>query len=146
MPDVSPALRSLVRARANLHCEYCLIPDQIALIAHEVDHITAIKHGGQTISENLALCCALCNKHKGSDIASIDPDTGEVEPLFHPRRQRWLDHFELSGPEILPRTAVGRVTVRLLQLNRPERVKERELMIQAGLLEPPTAPGDLPKP
>lgn len=131
MSDVSAALRTQVRDRAKQRCEYCLVPESLTLIEHEVDHIIALKHGGQTIAENLALCCTLCNKYKGSDIASIDPETGGMEPLFHPRRDRWHHHFELRGPEIVPRTAVGPVTVGLLQLNRPERVKERDLMIRA---------------
>lgn len=59
--------------------------------------------------------------------------TGEMRPLFHSRRDRWNDHFELRRAEIVPLTAIARVTVRLLQLNRPERVKERELMIRAKL-------------
>lgn len=135
MSEVSAPLRAEVRARAERRCEYCLVPERVTLVEHEVDHIVAVKHGGQTTAENLALCCALCNKHKGSDIASIDPDTGEMQRLFHPRRDRWRDHFELRAAEIVPRTGIGRATVRLLQLNRPERVRERELMIEAKLLE-----------
>ena len=134
MPDVSAALRTQVRDRAKRRCEYCLVPESVTLVEHEIDHIIAVKHGGQAIAENLALCCTLCNKHKGSDIASIDPDTGGMQPLFHPRRDRWHDHFELRGTEMVPRTAVGRATVRLLHLNLPERVLERELMVQANLL------------
>jgi hypothetical protein len=53
--------------------------------------------------------------------------------LFHPRSDPWNEHFEL-GPEIIGRTSAGRVTVKLLQMNRPERVSERELLIEAGLL------------
>jgi hypothetical protein len=34
-------------------------------------------------------------------------------------------------------TAIGRTTVRLLRMNDPERVAERELMLHAGLLSPP---------
>ena len=135
MSDISAALRAQVRDRAKRRCEYCLAPESVTLIEHEVDHIIALKHGGRTVTENLALCCTLCNKHKGSDIASIDTDTGEMLPLFHPRRDRWHDHFELRGAEIVPRTAVGRAMARLLQLNRPERVKERDLMVQAKLLD-----------
>jgi hypothetical protein len=136
MSEVSAALRDQVRDRARGRCEYCLVPERVVLIPHEIDHIIALKHGGQTTSGNLALCCTLCNKLKGSDIASIDPDTGEVQPLFHPRRDRWGDHLQLRGAEIVARTAAGRVTVRLLQLNRLERVKERTLMHEAGLIGP----------
>jgi hypothetical protein len=104
-------------------------------VSHQVDHIIALKHGGLTISENLALCCARCNKYKGSDVTSIDPLTGRAEPLLHPRRDRWSEHFELGG-EIIGRTPVGRVTVNLLQINRSERVRERRVLIETGLLTP----------
>ena len=76
----------------------------------------------------------LCNRHKGTDLASVDPETGEMWRLFHPRRDRWREHFQSRDGVIVPLTAIGRVTVRLLQLNRVERVKERKLMIEAGLL------------
>ncbi len=102
-------------------------------VSHQVDHIIALKHGGLTRAENLALSCARCNKHKGSDVASIDPTTGRVEPLFHPRRDHWNEHFEL-GAEIIARTPTGRVTLKLLQMNRSERVTEREVLIEAGVV------------
>jgi len=127
-------LRQLVAERARGRCEYCLTPLQIALVPHEVDHIVAQKHGGLTQSDNLALACTLCNRHKGTDLASIDRDTGELTPLYHPRRDRWSEHFRLNGPEIVPRTPIGRATIRLLQLNRPERLVEREILIAAGVL------------
>ncbi len=74
MTYISTALRQAVYARAKGCCEYCLVPENFALASHEIDHIIAEKHGGKTIDENLALSCTICNKHKGSDIASIDPD------------------------------------------------------------------------
>ncbi len=134
MPDIGAALRTEVRSRAQLRCEYCLSLESLTLVGHEVDHIIAVKHAGDTVAENLALCCTLCNKHKGTDLASIDRETGEMQRLFHPRRDQWREHFELRGGEIVARTAIGRVSVRLLQLNRLERIREREVMIQAGLL------------
>jgi hypothetical protein len=105
-------------------------------VAHQVDHIIAEKHGGLTEPDNLALACALCNKHKGSDLTSIDPLTGEIVLLFNPRRDRWLDHFRLVGPLLTPLTATARVTIRLLRLNHPNRIAERELHLAAGLLKP----------
>jgi HNH endonuclease len=109
----------------------------LAFALHWVDHIIAEKHGGQTATDNLALCCIICNQHKGTDLTSIDPQTGQITPLFHPRRDRWSDHFRLVGATIEPCTAIGRVTVRLLQLNRPDRLKERELLLRLGVLVPP---------
>ena len=120
--------------RSGERCEYCLIPESLTLAVHWVDHIVAEKHGGQTDESNLALSCVLCNQHKGSDLTSIDPEGGQITPLFHPRRDRWLDHFRLAGAHIHPITPVGRATVRLLQLNHPERIEERELLLRLGLL------------
>ena len=137
MPETDSGLRAQVRARARHRCEYCLVPERIALIGHEVDHIIAVKHGGIFEFGNLALCCSLCNKHKGSDLTSIDPESGRVEMLYHPRRDAWTGHFQLRGAEIVPLTPTGRVTVRLLRFNRPERLRERELLLRAGLLLQP---------
>jgi hypothetical protein len=134
---VPVALRRLVRARAGERCEYCLVPEQLTLAPHWVDHVVAEKHGGRTEEGNTALSCVLCNQHKGTDLASLDPETGLLTPLFHPRRERWLDHFRLAGARIEPLTPTGRVTVRLLQLNHPDRMEERELLLRLGLLPPP---------
>lgn len=78
-----------MRERAGERCEYCLIPESMTFALHEIDHIIAEKHGGRTEEENLGLSCALCNGFKGSDLTSIDPETGAIVPLFHPRRDAW---------------------------------------------------------
>jgi hypothetical protein len=130
MPDIDSSLRQLVRLRATGFCEYCGISESLTLAEHEIDHVIAVKHGGQTVADSLAFCCTVCNRFKGSDIASIDPDTGELAPLFHPRMDRWSDHLELRNGEIVGITAKGRVTVRLLQMNRTNRIKERQLQVR----------------
>lgn len=130
---ISAALRRLVIERAQGRCEYCRIPEQTGFTSHEIDHIIAQKHGGLTESENLALSCALCNKYKGSDIASIDSETGQLTFLYHPRRDRWSDHFQIHEACFVSSTLTGRVTMRLLQLNHPDRIAERELLIAAGV-------------
>lgn len=134
---IPSALRKLVYDRAKGCCEYCLIPEIATLSPHEIDHIIAEKHDGLTEANNLALCCVLCNKHKGSDIASIDPVTKLLTSLYNPRQDNWREHFQLNDAEFIPLTAVGRITVKLLQINRIDRLKERELLIQAGILKPP---------
>jgi hypothetical protein len=123
--------------RARRCCEYCLVPADYFLLAHEVDHVIAHKHGGETALDNFALSCARCNKRKGSDIASLDPETGELVALYNPRRDRWTDHFQFSGAEITPRSAIGRTTVRLLQLNDSPRLEDRRLLIEAHVLSIP---------
>ncbi|NEQ65504.1 MAG: HNH endonuclease [Symploca sp. SIO1B1] len=135
---VSAALRRLVLNRANHACEYCLIPEIAVFVSHEIDHVIPEKHGGQTDEKNLALACRICNKHKGSDLASIDPISGDIVRLYQPRRDRWSEHFQLEEGKIVPLTAIGRVTVRLLQMNLSERVEERRLLSQANALDLPT--------
>jgi 5-methylcytosine-specific restriction endonuclease McrA len=136
---VPAELRRLVRQRAADRCEYCLIPGSVTFASHEIDHIIAEKHGGATDETNLANSCAVGNGFKGSDLTSIDPQTGAIVPLFHPRRDRWTDHFRLVEGRIEPLTPVGAVTVRLLQLNHADRVEERKLLDAAGLLPRPSA-------
>jgi HNH endonuclease len=133
---IPTSLRRLVVERAQNCCEYCLIPQAIVLAKHQVDHIIAEKHGGETVSDNLALSCTLCNQAKGSDIASVDPETVDIERLYHPRRHRWSEHFrvlEESGM-IEPLTGIGRVTIGLLQMNRAEYLVARFILLQAGIL------------
>jgi hypothetical protein len=131
--DVPAVLRGRVQERARGRCEYCRLHEEDAWEPHQPDHIIARKHRGQTVADNLAWTCALCNRHKGSDVASIDPLTNRVVRLFHPRRDHWARHFRLEHGRILPRTAVGRVTEFLLQLNRPDRVRVRHLLSLKGL-------------
>ena len=135
---ISSVLRKLVYERANRCCEYCFFPEAAILASHEVDHIIAQKHGGLTKADNLALSCVLCNKHKGSDLASLDPETKKLTPLYHPRQDCWSEHFQLNGAEFIPLTPIGRVTLRLLQLNRSDRIKERKLLIEAEMFNVPS--------
>jgi len=113
-------------------CEYCRLSEDDAFFSHEPDHITAEKHGGDTAFENLAWACFDCNRLKGSDIASRDPLGGGLVPLFNPRRDDWHQHFAAQNGVIHPRTAVGRVTERLLKFNLPERVDLRQILAKVG--------------
>lgn len=131
MTYIPTDLRALVLARARESCEYCLVHADYAVLVHEIDHVIAEKHGGITEAENLAYACAQCNRFKGSDIATLDPHTGKVEPLFHPRRQRWQEHFRLDGPGIVSLTPTGRATERLLQLNQIDRILLRKALLSA---------------
>jgi len=131
-------IRRQVAERARNYCEYCLISQDYTGSAHQIDHIIAEKHGGQTTMDNLALSCTLCNRRKGSDISSLDPETGEVVPLFHPRIQNWIDHFKLDGFQIVGLTPEGRTTVEFLQLNSFERLMERAELIRAERYPPKT--------
>lgn len=86
-------LEDEVRRLAANRCEYCRVPDAVVKLRHVLDHVIARQHGGQTILENLALCCGRCNQSKGPNIAGLDPLTGNLTQLYNPRRDRWADHF-----------------------------------------------------
>lgn len=132
MSYIPESLRRLVYERAEGHCEYCLLAVRYAYFPYEVDHIIAEKHGGQTDADNLCLSCFECNRYKGSDLASYDQDTGEIVRLFHPRQDQWIDHFRLEAEYLVPLTTIGRVTVKLLQLNKYERLLERAELVATG--------------
>ncbi len=135
------ALRRSIRERAATRCEYCLLAEDDAFLPHEVDHVIALKHGGATKASNLALACFDDNRFKGSDLSSLDPETGMLTPLFNPRLDAWGTHFAIEGGVILPMTASGRVTVALLRLNLSVRVEVRSELASLGRwprLPPPT--------
>lgn len=130
---ISSQLRRSVMARDGNCCVYCRIHQDDQFFAFALDHIIAEKHGGQTTIENLCLSCPDCNTFKGSDVGSIDWETGEtLTRLYHPLRDIWEEHFqfdETSG-EIQPRTSVGRVTLFLLRLNDVDRKMDRKLLVE----------------
>jgi len=130
--DISEALRREVAERAGHCCEYCLIHADHAGFRLQVDHIIGRKHGGSEATENLAYACVLCNRRKGSDVASVAGDGGEIVRLFHPRRDRWAEHFRLDGYLILALSDIGVATAELLRFNVPERLAERGLLQSLG--------------
>lgn len=127
--DIPSSLRQLVMGRAKGKCEYCLIHQDFSVYNHEIDHVIALKHGGQTIDKNLALACLSCNRYKGSDIATFDPVTGDLVTLFHPRHQIWSEHFRIEINKILGKTSIGRATEFLLKFNATKRLIERQALI-----------------
>lgn len=130
---ISVALRQFTFERAKGRCEYCLLSQMVAAHKHEPDHIIPKQHDGETTADNLALACARCNRYKGYNVGSYDPETGALVPFYNPRTQEWSTHFQLEGGIIQPLTAEGRVTIKMLHINDPERVEERERLIEVKL-------------
>jgi 5-methylcytosine-specific restriction endonuclease McrA len=131
---IPEALRLAVRQRSGSLCEYCGIPETGTFFAHQVDHVIAEQHGGETTLENLALACAQCNRFKGPNIASIDPDTKRMVPLFNPRIDKWSDHFRQQGGRIIPLTPVGRAAARLMNFGHQDREEARHNLWMANRL------------
>ena len=120
------ALRKLVRRRAGNRCEYCrLAQEDLPLATFHVEHITAKKHRGGDDESNLALACDQCNLHKGPNLSGIDPETGDVVELFHPRQQNWLEHFSVVAGRVIGLSPCGRATVIVCDMNSPDRAEVR---------------------
>lgn len=128
---ISADLRRLVTARAANTCEYCRIHEDDTFFGCHIDHVISEKHGGLTTAENLAVACSPCNLYKGSDIGSVTT-AGVFTRFFHPRTDDWHEHFVLVGAVLETRTAIGEVTARILQFNTPERLLERQELIEVG--------------
>jgi hypothetical protein len=133
---MNAALIRLVWQRARRCCEYCQLPQAYSTLAFEVDHVIARKHGGPTAPGNLALTCLFCNSCKGPNIAGIDPRSRKIVRLFHPRRHKWARHFRWDGPTLIGRTPAGRATIAVLNINDPDTVATRAVLIEAGLFPP----------
>ena len=131
--EISTSLRRQVVERAGERCEYCLMPQSASAFPHEPDHIVPLQHGGETNADNLALACFRCNRHKGPNVGSFDPETGALVPFYNPRVDSWKYHFRLEGALIQPLTPQARVTVKILRLNDELRVQERERLIKLEL-------------
>lgn len=131
------ALENLVWERAGGRCEYCQLHQDDLDLSFEVDHIIAEHHQGRTLAGNLCLACFACNRHKGPNVAGVDPRTRKVVPLFNPRRHKWARHFRWDGPVLVGRTPNGRATIIALKINLDHRIDLRQGLIDEGRFPPP---------
>ncbi len=129
---ISNNLRNLVAKRASFLCEYCLIHEDDTFLKCQVDHIISLKHGGKTEIENLSHACVFCNRNKGSDIGSILQSDGKFIQFFNPRKDLWTNHFKIEGAILKPLTKIGKVTAHILGFNHPDRIIERQSLIDIG--------------
>lgn len=126
-------LRQAVRQHARLRCEYCHLAEIHSSLSFEIEHIIAEKHGGDSEFENLAWSCRYCNSYKGSNIAGIDPSTKRIVPLYHPRRERWDEHFYWHGSLLVGLSPQARATIAVLRINHPELIALRQSLITEGI-------------
>jgi hypothetical protein len=129
---MAATLDQLVWQRAKSRCEYCHLPQAFSPLPHAIDHIIARKHGGPTVEGNLALACFFCNSYKGPNIAGLDPESGRIVRLFHPRKDRWKRHFAWDGPLLIGQTRIEGATIAVLVINDPEFLAFREHLIREG--------------
>jgi hypothetical protein len=109
------------KTRAGDRCEYCRMHQALQGATFHIEHIVPSSQGGLSELENLALCPS-CNLRKSNLQAALDPETGEVVSLFHPRRDVWQEHFRWEGFHLVATSSVGRATIQAFDLNHPRRV------------------------
>jgi hypothetical protein len=126
------SLDQLIRERAGNRCEYCHAPQRFSRLTFSIDHVVARQHGGATVESNLALACPFCNRHKGPNIAGLDPLTGQIIRLFNPRLDAWDDHFRWNGLTVAALTDVARTTISVLAMNHPAQLAIRNSLIEEG--------------
>jgi HNH endonuclease len=124
---------SSVAARAGHRCEYCQAPEAVFNFPFEVEHIVPGQSGPE-LEANLALACRSCNLFKTDSTHAVDPETNQVVRLYHPRTDRWDEHFRLlpSG-ELEGRTTIGRATIEQLRLNTEAQVAARQLWMRLAV-------------
>ncbi|HEY6348917.1 MAG TPA: HNH endonuclease signature motif containing protein [Candidatus Angelobacter sp.] len=119
--------------RAAARCEYCQLPAAFHPAPFQIDHIVARQHGGESEFENLALACIHCNRFKGPNVAGVDPESKAIVRLFHPRQDKWAEHFIWEGPKLKALTQVGRVTIAVLLMNNRESIALRKALQDEGV-------------
>ena len=131
---ISPTIRKIVFERANGYCEYCQCPSDFSTEPFSIEHIIPKSKNGTDSPDNLALACIGCNIYKSNKITFLDTVTQDYFPLYNPRINVWNDHFiwhELLT-SIIGKTAVGRVTIAAIQLNRRQLKNLRRALIAIG--------------
>ncbi|KAF0178122.1 MAG: restriction endonuclease [Limisphaerales bacterium] len=123
---IPASLRRQVVDRAGGRCEYCGLSQAGQEARFHVDHVTPVAASGSTALENLALARVSCSLRKGAREETVDPATGKLVRLFHPRRDAWLVHFAWDGLHVTGLTPVGRATIAALRMNRPLALAIRE--------------------
>jgi len=136
MPErrITARHRAIIAQRAGGCCEYCRSQARFAIDPFSIEHIIPSSRGGSHQLDNLALACQGCNNHKYNKIEAGDPVSGEVIPLYHPRNERWEEHFAWNNDFtlIIGLTPTGRATAELLQLNREGLVNLRRVLFAMG--------------
>ena len=135
------SIRAQVMQRARNTCEFCRCLEDYSTGLFAVEHIHPTARGGSDDLSNLAWACAPCNAAKYDFIEATDPETGQIAPLFHPRRDEWNDHFRWSADKLLieAKTATGRATLVRLDLNRRQNINLRGVLLHFGLHPPADA-------
>lgn len=137
MSDIPARLRRLVIRRAADRCEYCGLSQAGQEATFHIDHIIPVIVGGTTVAANLALACVSCSLRKGARRTAPDPLSGEDVMFYHPRQDKWQEHFRWEGVILIGKTPTGRATIVALDMNRLLILSIRREEVLLGRHPPP---------
>ena len=132
--SISASLRRIIVSRANGCCEYCKSPADFSTEPFSIEHILPRARGGGNEAENLACACSGCNVYKSDQVEFLDVVSQQMVPLFNPRTMNWQEHFvwDDSFTSLVGQTAIGRVTIEAIRLNRKPLKNLRRALMAIG--------------
>lgn len=135
---IALSVKQFIIVRARGCCEYCKCPADFSAELFSIEHILPLSRLGVSTIENLAYACSGCNIFKSNRTAFLDTISQKLHPLFNPRTMVWDDHFlwDETFTVMIGKTAIGRVTISALQLNR-RQVKNLRRALMAIDEHPP---------
>ena len=132
--SISAVLKRIIIGRANRYCEYCQSSADFSTEPFSIEHILPRAKGGANNEGNLAYACIGCNIYKSDLTEFLDVVSGQMVPLFNPRTMDWQQHFVWDElfTSLVGQTAIGRVTIEALRLNRKPLKNLRRALIAIG--------------
>ena len=118
------------------YCEFCHIPEGILPL--HVLNLPRQKKDTPNALQNYCVICEHCYKAKGNRVEGVDPRSGKIIPLFHPRKDIWKQHFswEIDHITIKGLTIVGRATVAITRMNSESMLERRKQGLRDGWHQP----------
>ncbi|RUT02572.1 HNH endonuclease [Dulcicalothrix desertica PCC 7102] len=131
---IAVELQKEVRAKFCDCCAYCRTAEFLIATTFEFEHIRPRSAGGETNFNNICLACPSCNRYKASRQTGLDIEQGQEAALFHPQQQLWEEHFAWNEDctEIIGITEIGRATISVLKMNRPQLIRIRKMWVEMG--------------
>jgi hypothetical protein len=117
--------------RARSRCEYFRMRGWPLTVDPVIPRAALLDSTPPDDPDKLGGACYECNIiGKGAHTRRVDALSGGEVELFHPRRQRWTDHFACSNDYLTlkGKSATGWAMIAVLRLNGPKYRAQRRLL------------------
>lgn len=127
-----PEYRPFLRRDFYCSCAYCTMAEsEAAAVGFSIDHYEPQGARPELINEysNLFYTCDLCNGRKGN--RNPPPAARAVgHRFFRPDQDIHVEHFELKGKRLEPKSPTGEYSIECLDLNRAHLQRIRDLRMR----------------